>query len=120
MGTIIENDPKAERYLVEFFVIHPNYSGSLDDAGLIKLSKPILYNNVIRPICLPESNFGKERLMSYRHCVLSGFGYKDGGLQLILTSTILTRTRLKITLIFQTLEILLISYSLVCNKDEWI
>lgn len=81
VGTVFRNDENAQSHFVDYLAIHPNYDPNLksNDIGLIRLKVPILYNNVIRPICLPEVDLDNAKLMSYRHCVISGFGWTDGG-----------------------------------------
>ena len=78
----MRNDPKAKRYSVDRIILHPNFSRpSLgNDVAMIKLREPILYSNVIRPICLPESDLRASKLATYRYCVLSGFGRTDQSL----------------------------------------
>lgn len=79
VGTNIKNDGKAKIHSVKTVIVHPDFkSKSLNnDIALIKLNSPLLYNNVTRPICLPESNLSVKKLMSYRYCVISGFGFLD-------------------------------------------
>ena len=79
VGTNIMNDGKAKIHTVEKIVLHPNFTSKPlhNDIALIKLKSPLLFNNVTRPICLPDSYLSDEKLMSYRFCVVSGFGFLD-------------------------------------------
>ena len=40
----------------------------------MKLQSPIKFTKFVRPICLPLQKYSRRKLVSFRHCVLSGFG----------------------------------------------
>ena len=52
---------------------HPlfNYSTLLNDVGLLRLSQPVDFTDVIRPICLPSPAVDTD---AFRVCVSTGFG----------------------------------------------
>lgn len=52
--------------------VHPHYSSALikNDIGLIKLDKPIVFGDNVKPIALPTANFGKSNYPA----TLSGWG----------------------------------------------
>ena len=83
-GTNIFSDPSAIAHKVTHVVSHPDFveddSDSPDDIALIKLKSPITFSNLIRPICLPERVLDNRTLMSFRHCILSGYGFIDESL----------------------------------------
>ena len=76
MGTNVHDDPMVTSFAVSQFIVHPNYkSGFFEhDIALIKLQSPLQSTDVIRTICLPKKSMNVKEMMSFRYCVVSGFG----------------------------------------------
>ena len=80
VGTNVFNDPHEKKLSVSHIAKHPSHKGGIQkDIALIRLKASIKFTSLIRPICLPNKLLTSQKLMSYRHCVLSGFGYIDRG-----------------------------------------
>jgi len=73
-------DPDAQIYTVDLVIVNPSYTGVasntrnviLNDVTLLRLSKPVIFTDTIRPICLPAPNVN---LAQYKVCVATGFGH---------------------------------------------
>jgi len=73
-------DPDAQIYTVDLVIVHPFYMDVasntrnviLNDVTLLRLSKPVIFTDTIRPICLPATNVN---LAQYKVCVATGFGH---------------------------------------------
>ena len=64
---------------IEQIFIHPNFNppstGTDYDVALIKLKEPITFNNDVRPVCLPTSDFPPGT-----NCYVTGWGNtREGG-----------------------------------------
>ena len=81
VGSVILNDSQEKKIYVSFIINHPEYSSKSfyeeNDIALIRLESPIVFTQYIRPICLPQGILDDTKLMSYRHCVMTGFGHVD-------------------------------------------
>ena len=81
VGSVILNDQYIRKNYASFIIKHPEYANKHfyeeNDVALIKLKSPIVFTQSIRPICLPEGILDDTKLMSYRHCVMTGFGHVD-------------------------------------------
>ncbi|NP_001279458.1 uncharacterized protein LOC103185529 precursor [Callorhinchus milii] len=51
-----------------------------NDIALLKLSKPLVFNNYVIPVCLPEKRFAEQVLMNMPNALVSGWGriYEHG------------------------------------------
>ena len=68
--TGIINNPLLERDFVidektsnvEKVIVHPNFEGvhKGDDIAILKLKKPLIFNEYVKPACLPEPSFFPE------------------------------------------------------------
>ncbi|XP_068981423.1 chymotrypsin-2-like isoform X2 [Bombus flavifrons] len=69
-------DKGGDVYQSEKIISHPKYSSILirNDIGLIKVDKDIVFGDKVKPIALPNENFGK---IDYP-AVLSGWGTTSG------------------------------------------
>lgn len=75
VGTNVLNDPYEKQLSISHIAIHPEYNGSFAyDIALLRLSAPLTFTSSIRPICLPNKLLPWTKLMSYRHCIVTGFG----------------------------------------------
>ena len=62
-------DPEEKTYSVKKIIAHPNFKfySMISDVALIELPAPVLFNNYVKPVCLP-STAGKVG----EQCVISG------------------------------------------------
>jgi len=74
---LYQNDSSVQFWSIDMVVLNPayiyipeRYSGP-GDIALLRLTTPILYTDVILPICLPSSNINLAQL---KVCVVTGFG----------------------------------------------
>lgn len=54
-------------------VRHPQYLGTNNDIALLRLSQPVSYSVIIRPICLPPTSGKIKVLRTYIYFILSLF-----------------------------------------------
>ncbi|ESO00024.1 hypothetical protein HELRODRAFT_176328 [Helobdella robusta] len=92
-----KTDPQAESYVVESFLVHPEYTGStgndiVADFALMKLARSVVYTNFIAPVCLPGPNDNNNLDLKYKVCASIGFGNTNKGQ----TSTRLLQSRMNI------------------------
>jgi secreted trypsin-like serine protease len=79
------NDPNSQRHDVAQLIPHPEYAKenktfSDADIGLINLSKPTMYTNFIKPICLwPTAKVNEDMNIVGRKGVVVGWGRDDSG-----------------------------------------
>ncbi|KAF5901255.1 plasma kallikrein isoform X2, partial [Clarias magur] len=68
------------KYELEIIIVHPNYNKTSgeNDIALIKLKKPITFNNVVRPVCLTEAVKEAEFLRG-KKCTVTGWGRLSTG-----------------------------------------
>ena len=79
-GTHTECNPPKQEFTIEKIIHHENFNQSRfsNDIGLIRLSKPITFDqDHIQPICLPTSN---ETLnFKLKELLISGWGRRSNG-----------------------------------------
>ena len=65
-------------------ILHPSYSKANydDDIALIQTSTRIPIGILTLPICLPDKFYDEGKLMSYRYCIVTGFGRLDRSLKI--------------------------------------
>ncbi|KAJ7323445.1 Transmembrane protease serine 6 [Desmophyllum pertusum] len=70
------NDGFEQNIPIERIISHPLYAGQTDDydLALIKLQRPLVYNDRVRPVCLPELNFPADT-----NCYVTGWGATSEG-----------------------------------------
>ncbi|XP_053348809.1 plasma kallikrein-like [Clarias gariepinus] len=68
------------KYELENIIVHPNYNKTSveNDIALIKIKKPITFNNVVRPVCLTEKVKEAEFLQG-KKCTVTGWGRLSSG-----------------------------------------
>lgn len=69
---IYSTDTNEKMFSVDQMHLHHKYHYPTklnNDIGLIKLKKPVVFNNFIQPICLPDLN---EKLPYGKLCYLTG------------------------------------------------
>ena len=77
LGSILSHpipDPAAVYTEADRVYVHPNFTDSpyIDyDVALLHLSTPIVFSDMIQPICLPQQNEDIDKL---EVCVSTGFG----------------------------------------------
>jgi len=71
-------DSKEVTMAIEKVITHENYSDLtvVDDIALIKTSKSIVFNEFVKPICLPRA---KMRLSVNADVEIAGWGVTDPG-----------------------------------------
>ena len=75
VGTNVLNDPYEKKLSVSHVATHPEFVGSYaHDIALMRLLSPLTFTSLIRPICLPNKLISSIKLMSYRLCIVTGFG----------------------------------------------
>ncbi|KAM5171894.1 acrosin-like [Mantella aurantiaca] len=86
------------------YVLHKKYSGKIkiNDVALIKLNKPVQYDDFVQPACLPSST---QNISSMVLCYVSGWGLMDENADT--TADILQEA--KVSLIDRE----------ICNKPDW-
>lgn len=55
-----DDDARPVRIQIAELILHPQYTNrqtKFNDIGLIRLETEVIFNEYIRPACLPESNF---------------------------------------------------------------
>lgn len=48
------NDPSLQ--LIDEIIIHEDYPDDLNDLAIVKLNKPVLFTETVRPVCLPSDS----------------------------------------------------------------
>ena len=75
LGSILarETDPDLVVSSVDRVFMNPLYDSTLitNDVGLLRLSRPVVFTDTIRPICLPTPDVD---LNKFKVCVSTGFG----------------------------------------------
>ncbi|XP_041127761.1 coagulation factor VII-like [Polyodon spathula] len=85
-----EHEGTEQSIAVVEMIIHKEYAAQSadNDIALLRLEKPIIYNDYAVPICLPEKQLAVHELAAIRYSTVSGWGkLSDGGP----TSSILRR-----------------------------
>ena len=80
LGTILSTIDDRETVVssVDRVFRHPQYDSyyTVNDVGLLRLSQPVDFTDVIRPICLPSSDVDTD---AFHVCVSTGFGRTSYG-----------------------------------------
>ncbi|GAB6027633.1 peptidase domain containing associated with muscle reproteinration 1 [Chamberlinius hualienensis] len=92
-------EPKAVEYPIKRLIIHPNYHPkSFDsDIGLIELSKPVVFTDVIHPVCLTKSIEELNVIDRLRHDLPNGIKGLVSGWNI--TSSNLNITQFKLPIV---------------------
>jgi len=73
MHNRIDYSPEVQIRYAKRFTIHPEYRFPDYDIALIELSEPVVYNDFVKPICLPQG----EEIPLDTTCVAIGWGIVD-------------------------------------------
>lgn len=83
------NDGFEQNIPIQRIISHPQYVGQINnhdyDLALIKHQRPLVYNNRVRPVCLPELNFPANT-----NCYVTGWGATSEGSPQVLIETSVT------------------------------
>lgn len=63
-------------FTVDFHLAHKSKSTPVDDIALLKLKKPVKFNENVRPACLP---FPGEQFEAGTVCTVAGWGHTFTG-----------------------------------------
>ncbi|KAL9980271.1 hypothetical protein ACROYT_G008832 [Oculina patagonica] len=72
-------DGLEQEVAIEKLIKHPRYDESCNynnDVAMLKLTKPLRYNNRVGPVCLPKSDFS-----SGTNCYITGWGTTENSTQ---------------------------------------
>ncbi|XP_066475284.1 ovochymase-2 [Tiliqua scincoides] len=66
-------EQNSQKRLVKQYMIHPAFNSTTmdSDIALVQLSKPLDFNQYVRPVCLPER---EDKIEPSQVCVITGWG----------------------------------------------
>uniref|UniRef100_F6ZEH9 Transmembrane protease serine 12-like n=1 Tax=Monodelphis domestica TaxID=13616 RepID=F6ZEH9_MONDO len=80
INNILKPHLKRKEIKIDTIIIHPEFKHITfeNDVALVHLKRPVTYNNLVQPICLPVL-YGIPKITETTRCFISGWGKRTEG-----------------------------------------